>query len=166
MEVYGCLYYKAGTIPVLIGGGHDNVYRNNIFVDVPFAFHIDNRMEGWSRSSLDKGGIVEQRLNVVHYDRPPYATAYPLLPHYWENNPRVPRNNVISGNLFYKVGSLLRGKLAWGEWSNNYITSLNPGFKDPEDPIQGFRPDAAVYERINGFHPIPFAEIGCHLSLE
>lgn len=166
MEVYGCLYYKAGTIPVLIGGGHDNVYRNNIFVDVPFTFHIDNRMEGWGRSMLDKGGIAEQRLNLVGYDRPPYATAYPLLPHYWENHPRVPRNNIISGNLFYKVGSLLRGKLAWGEWSNNYITSLNPGFKDPEDPIQGFRPDAAVYERINGFHPIPFAEIGCHLSLE
>lgn len=30
-EVYGNIYYKAGSLPVLIGGGHNNHYRHNIF---------------------------------------------------------------------------------------------------------------------------------------
>lgn len=29
-EVYGNIYYKAGSLPVLIGGGHNNHYRHNI----------------------------------------------------------------------------------------------------------------------------------------
>lgn len=163
MEVFGCLYYKAGTIPVLIGGGHDNIYKNNIFVDVPQAFHIDNRMEGWSKATMDKGGIFEQRLNTVHYDQPPYVTAYPLLAGYWENNPRIPRGNQISSNLFFQVKRILNGQPAWAEWSNNYITNLNPGFKDPDDPIKGFLPDAAVYKYIYDFSPLPFEEMGCSL---
>lgn len=81
----------------LIGGGHDNIYKNNIFVDVPQAFHIDNRMEGWSKATMDKGGIFEQRLNTVHYDQPPYVTAYPLLAGYWKIIPvcRVATKSVV-----------------------------------------------------------------------
>ena len=112
---------------------------------------------------MDKGGIFEQRLNTVHYDQPPYVTAYPLLAGYWENNPRIPRGNLISGNLFFQVKRILNGQPAWAEWSNNYITNLNPGFKDPDDPIKGFLPDAAVYKYIYDFSPLPFEEMGCSL---
>lgn len=106
---------------------------------------------------------AEQRLNTVHYDQPPYVTAYPLLAGYWENNPRIPRGNLISSNLFFQVKRILNGQPAWAEWSNNYITNLNPGFKDPDDPIKGFLPDAAVYKYIYDFSPLPFEEMGCSL---
>lgn len=49
-EVYGNIYYKAGSLPVLIGGGHNNHYRHNIFIDSPVAIHIDARMQGWANS--------------------------------------------------------------------------------------------------------------------
>lgn len=106
---------------------------------------------------------AEQRLNTIHYDQPPYVTAYPLLAGYWENNPRIPRGNLISSNLFFQVKRILNGQPAWAEWSNNYITNLNPGFKDPDDPIKGFLPDAAVYKYIYDFSPLPFEEMGCSL---
>lgn len=163
MEVFGCVYYKAGTIPVLIGGGHDNVYRNNLFIDLPQAIHIDNRMEGWGRNMLDPGGIVDQRLRAVRHTEPPYAAAYPELARYWEGTPRVPRGNAFAGNLFYRVGRILNGSPAWADWSNNWITTDDPGFADPADPMKGFVPDARIYRMIDRFAPIPFERIGCKL---
>lgn len=163
MEVFGCLYYQAGSGPVLIGGGHDNIYRNNLFVDMPQAVHIDNRMEGWGRGMLDPGGIAEQRLDAVRYTEPPYATAYPELARYWEGTPRVPRGNVFEGNLFFRIGRILNGSTAWADWSDNWITTRNPGFVDPTDPLKGFVPDAPIYRMIRSFTPIPFERIGCRL---
>lgn len=57
-EVYGNIYYKAGSLPVLIGGGHNNHYRHNIFIDSPVAIHIDARMQGWGKFMIEKGAII------------------------------------------------------------------------------------------------------------
>lgn len=163
MEVYGCLYYKAGTLPVLIGGGHDNIYRNNIFVDMPLAVHIDNRMQNWAKFLQEKGGVIEQRLDAVGYDKGVYKDAYPILADYWKDDPSFPRNNVFSGNLFYKVKTLMVGDLSCAEWHNNYMAQKNPGFKDEKDLLKGLVDNAIVYQRINNFVPIPFDKIGCDL---
>lgn len=165
MEVFGCVYYKAGTMPVLIGGGHDNVYKNNIFVDMPLAFHIDNRMQNWSKSTLDKGGIFDQRLKTVKYNQPPYSDAYPSLVYYWENDPSFPRNNIIVGNLFYKVNELISGSLSYADWYNNYISSKNPGFRNEGNLLDGFIENAPIFDKINHFQPIPFDKIGCDFNL-
>ncbi|WP_294592422.1 right-handed parallel beta-helix repeat-containing protein [uncultured Rikenella sp.] len=165
MEVFGCVYFCSGTIPVLIGGGHDNIYRNNLFVDLPQAVHIDNRMETWGRGMLDPDGVVDQRLRAVRHTEPPYATAYPELARYWEGTPRVSRGNVFAGNLFYRVNKMLNGSPGWADWSNNWVTIENPGWVDPTDPMKGFVPDAAIYRMILGFMPIPFDRIGCKLPL-
>ena len=162
-EVFGCVYYKAGTLPVLIGGGHDHVYKNNIFVDMPLAFHIDNRMQNWSQFSIVKGGIFDTRLQAIHYNESPYKDAYPLLEHYWEGDPSFPRNNTIEGNLFYKIDKLLSGSLTYANWLNNYISADNPGFINEENPLEGFMKEADVYKKISHFLPIPFDEIGCDL---
>ena len=60
-EVYGNIYHKAGSLPVLIGGGHNNHYRHNIFIDSPVAIHIDARMQGWGKFMIEKGAIIDQR---------------------------------------------------------------------------------------------------------
>lgn len=164
MEVYGCIYYRAGTIPVLIGGGHDNVYKNNIFVDVPLAIHIDNRMQNWSKNSLDKDGIFDQRLRTIKYDQPPYSSAYPLLADYWKGDPSFPRNNLIAGNLFYKVKNLLSGSLSFANWYNNYMAQENPGFINEKNILEGFIENAPVFDRIEHFQPIPFDKIGFKLK--
>lgn len=164
-EVYGNIYYKAGSLPVLIGGGHDNVYRNNIFVDSPVAIHIDNRMQNWGKSMVDKGGIIDRRLEAVRYTEAPYSTAYPEIANYWEADPSYPRNNLIEGNLFYKIGNLMSGRTEWGEFSNNWITRTDPGFVDANDPLKGFKPDAPIYKMIKEFPHLPFEKIGCTLPI-
>lgn len=88
-EVYGNIYYKAGSLPVLIGGGHNNHYRHNIFIDSPVAIHIDARMQGWGKFMIEKGAIIDQRLQTVNYKNPPYSTVYPLLAEYWTMTPLI-----------------------------------------------------------------------------
>lgn len=162
-KVYGNVYHRAGSLPVLIGGGHDNTYTNNIFIESPVAIHIDNRMQGWGKGMVAKGGIMEQRLNVVKYNQPPYSTAYPELVNYWDEDPSYPKRNVINGNLFYKIGNVLNGQSQWGEFYGNWATNEDPGFVDCEDPLKGFKPNAMLFERIPGFQQIPFDKIGCTL---
>lgn len=162
-KVYGNIYYKAGSLPVLIGGGHDNHYQYNLFIDSPIAIHVDNRMQGWGKKMVEKGGVIDQRLNAVRYKEPPYSTAYPSLTHYWEGDAAYPKGNVIEGNLFYKVGNVLSGRTEWLELYNNWATNKDPGFVDPTDPLKGLRKDAKLYQMIQGFPQIPFEKIGCNL---
>lgn len=162
-EVYGNIYHKAGSLPVLIGGGHHNHYRHNIFIDSPVAIHIDARMQGWGKFMIEKGAILDQRLQTVNYKNPPYSTAYPLLTEYWDNDPSFPKGNVIEGNLFYKIGNVVRGRTEWLELYNNWTTNANPGFVDESNPLKGFKKDAPVFQKITGFPQLPFDEIGCNL---
>lgn len=53
-EVYGNIYCRAGSVPALIGGGHYNHYRNNIFMECPIAIHIDARMQKWGKFMIEK----------------------------------------------------------------------------------------------------------------
>ncbi len=162
-EVYGNVYHRAGSIPVLIGGGQDNHYYNNIFMESPIAFHIDNRLQNWAANMVARGGVFEQRLKAVDYQQPPYSTAYPHLPQYFKGNPAFPQRNKIERNLVYKIKNLINGQTQWGEFSNNWIANDNPGFVDEGDPLKGLKPNAALYEQIKGFEPIPFEKMGCTL---
>lgn len=163
-EVYGNIYLRAGSLPVLIGGGHDHHYHHNLFIDVPCGIHIDNRMQGWGTSMVARGGIIDQRLQAVKYDRPPYSTAYPELLGYWNENPAYPKRNRIDGNLFYKVTRLQSGESRWAEWWNNWVTDQDPGFIDIENPLKGFKADAEIFRKIAGFPELPFDRIGSTLK--
>lgn len=158
--VYGNIYYKAGSLPALIGGGHHIHYLYNIFMECPTAIHIDNRMENWGKGMVAPNGIIDQRLKQVNYQEPPYSTAYPELAKYWDENPAYPSHNVVEGNLFYRIGNVLHGRSEWSEFYNNWTTNDDPGFVCPEDPLQGFKADAALFQKIKGFPDIPFSKIG------
>jgi len=161
-EVYGNIYYKAGSMPALIGGGHHNQYKYNLFIESPVAIHIDARMQNWGQGMIAKGGIIDQRLQTVHYNKPPYSTAYPLLVNYWNSHPAYPQGNIIEGNLFYKIKNVIDGQTEWLELYNNWSTNTDPGFIDPNNPLKGFKEDALLFQRITDFPRIPFEKIGCN----
>lgn len=166
MTCIGNIYLRAGSFPILIGGGHDNKYINNIIIDSPIAMHIDNRLQNWGRSMLYPNGVFDQRLKAVNYTQPPYSTAYPELVNFWDEDPAMPKRNVVDGNLFVKVNDVLSGYTRWGEFFNNYATMQNPGFKDLENPLKGFENDAEVFRKITNFPNLPFDKIGCTLPVK
>jgi hypothetical protein len=161
MEVYGNIFYKPGNLPVLIGGGHDNPYTNNIFIDAELGIHIDNRNQNWSKFVLEEGGIYEKRLKLVNYNQPPYSAKYPQLVNYWENNPALPKRNPVSKNIFYNVEKVIDGDKDWLPFSDdNWIINENPGFVDEDNMNFELKEDAQVFVSVPGFEAIPFSKIG------
>lgn len=127
MEVFGNIFFKAGTIPILIGGGQDISYKNNLFIDSPLGIHIDNRFQNWSKNSLDKDGVIDKRLKAVKFDQPPYATKYPELVNYWKDNPAIPKRLVFDSNIFVRVKTSRKGDDSWFIWSeNNKVSDIYP----------------------------------------
>lgn len=99
------IFYQAGKYAALIGGGSDNHYRNNIFINGQFAIHVDNRLQNWSKSLIAPGGLFEHRLKEVHYESDPYHTAYPFMTDYLPND-SLPKRNKVEGNLLIGIGKL------------------------------------------------------------
>jgi hypothetical protein len=161
MEVFGNVFYKPGKMPVLIGGGHDNPYTNNIFIDAELAIHVDNRNQGWSKNILKKGGIYDERLKMVDFQNPPYSTKYPNLANYWNDNPALPKRNPCSKNIFYNINKIVDGKKEWLPFlDDNWITNENPGFVNEEELNFELNIDAKAFEAIPGFETIPFSKMG------
>ncbi len=161
MEVFGNIFYKPGKIPVLIGGGHDNPYTNNIFIDADLGIHVDNRNQNWSSATITKGGIYDQRLKMVDYHNPPYSTKYPHLKEYWDDNPSLPKRNTVSKNIFYKVKRIFDGNKEWMPFlDDNWITDEDPGFVNEKEMNFKLKKSAKVFIEIPGFKNIPFEKIG------
>lgn len=162
-EVYGNIYHNAGSLPVLIGGGHYNHYHHNLFIDSPCAIHLDNRMQNWGTGMVSPDGIIDQRLKKVRHTEPPYSEAYPKLINYWQEDPAYPHGNLIESNLFYRIGNVVHGETQWAEFRNNWITNEDPGFVNPDNPLEGFKTDANLFKYIPGFPQLPFDKIGSKL---
>jgi len=162
MEVTGNIFYLAGRYSVLIGGGSDNVYRNNIFIESSTAFHLDNRLMGWAKANVDKDGIFQKRLEAVNYKQAPYAVAYPKLKNYFEDSPALPKRNFIENNVFVNVKQMHNGTPQWSYVGNNYFTCDESIFVDYEQMDFSLRSSADVFKILPGFKQIPFNEIGPH----
>ena len=159
MEVTGNIFYLAGIRSVLIGGGSDNVYRNNIFIECSMAFHLDNRLMGWAKANLDKDGIFQKRLEAVNYKQAPYATAYPKLKNYFEDTPALPKRNFIENNLFVNVKMIHNGSAQWSNIGKNYISFDDPCFEYSKNEFS-LKPSSDVFKIMPGFKAIPFHKIG------
>ncbi|SMO40314.1 right-handed parallel beta-helix repeat-containing protein [Solitalea koreensis] len=160
MEVTGNVFYKAGSRNIMIGGGNDNVYRNNIFIDCPLAFHLDNRLMGWAKGFVAKDGLYEKRLKAVNYQQAPYSERYPSISNYFKDNPGLPKRNFIEGNVFVNVKSLHNGKPEWSYIGKNFILNSDPGFVDYEKMNFELLPTSEVYKQLPEFVNIPFSQIG------
>jgi hypothetical protein len=85
---------------VFIGGGHDHTVRRNIIVSSARAFHVDDR--GVSRKYVATDRRLRGDLDSVPYTESPWRERYPALLGILDQDPSVPRGNVLTGN--YSVG--------------------------------------------------------------
>ena len=99
-SIIGNVFYKV-TRAAMIGGGRDNEIVNNIFVDCVPAIHVDARGIGWANRYIVPGGgwRMQEKLAALPYQNPPW-TKYPHLANILEDDPYLPKYNVIVRNLF------------------------------------------------------------------
>jgi hypothetical protein len=161
MSVYGNVFYKPGNVAVMIGGGNDISYRNNIFIDAPIAFHIDNRLQNWGKEEfIDNNGVYNKRLSEVSIDKLPYSDAYPNLAKYWSDNLGFPKRNIIENNLFVKVSQIHNGSPEWVKMENNLVFNSDPGFESFSRMNFKLKNDSEVFTKLSDFENIPFEKMG------
>jgi len=69
------------TIGVLVGGGRDNVIRNNIFVNNRSSIAVDARGVTWQKSeTMDRNWTLWKNLLRMPVDSPAYRKKYPIWP--------------------------------------------------------------------------------------
>ena len=147
-----------------ICGGHQNVVTGNLVFDCNrFGLYIDAR--GVARG-YDLKSRHFQKLSALPFQQPPWSERYPLLAHLPETDPRIPRDNKMTGNVIarcpkaeYRNGkaeelqfSVVEGNLDLGKSSPGFVDEVHNDFR--------LRPDAVVFERLPGFKPLPFDQMG------
>ena len=145
-----------------IGGGHDNVVRHNLVIACERGLHLDARglSRGYDKDRTLLGGLV-----AVPYQKSPWAERYPSLLGVLERHPEKPFGNRVTGNAVVACGQpfhFAKAKdLADSRIDGNVAFGLSEaGLTDPARADFSLRPDSAVFAKIPGFPPIPFAEIG------
>lgn len=154
---------------VFIGGGDDNTVTNNVFLDCRKAAHLDHRGMGWQKQATDDpNGELRSRLRAMPYTNELWRTRYPALAGILDDEPNVPKRNVVAGNIS-----------AGGTWddiepsirahqtvTNNLVFDNEPGWvrlvkgEDGRPRRLEFKDSAAVTSV--GFVPIPLEKMGVY----
>jgi hypothetical protein len=161
VQVYGNVLYRIPRAN-LFGGGRDNIMENNIIVDSKIPVHIDNRAMNWANYHVDT--TMKQGLNAVPYKLEPWASRYPALVNIWEDEPAVPKGNVVRRNLMVRCGEMHLAPEArkYGTFEHNLRLDEDPGFVDPQRLDFRLKDDSRVYREIPGFEKLPLEKIGLY----
>ncbi len=156
--VFANIVYKSGR-GTLIGGGRDNIFNNNIFIDCKKSVSIDARAAGWGGKHLSS---MTEKMVALNYRQPPYSIRYPELFNILERNQAMPEGNSLINNI--SVG----GK--WLEMKNgltdktvriegNFVDK-DPGFVDRANSNFQLMADSPAFKL--GFQQIPMEKIGLY----
>lgn len=143
-------------------GGHDNRADNNVFIDCRRALGSAPWGDQLWKETVQGGHDCHwQRLLLEEVDitRAPYTNRYPELVGFMDPQPGQTRVNRARNNLLVRCGEASSGnwQSAPGE---QWATDTDPGFVDASNGDLRLRPDAAVFQHLPGFQPIPFEKIG------
>lgn len=162
----GNVMYRMGT-GAAIGGGHDNILRNNLAIDCPGGFGVDARGVG-RKYDQDSGMLRDyKKLNPVN---PPWSTRFPTLPGLLQNNPGLPNGCVLERNVVIGTDKKaeLRGKPEHFKVvtlkDNAALSMEDMAFADAEKMDFRIGASAAVFKKVPGFEAIPFEKIGLQLD--
>lgn len=163
--IFGNIFYRISFCGAFVGGGHDNVVENNIFVECGrAAYHVDYRGQRITETPGDTWNLRE-RIQRVNYDRPPWSTKYPSLAAIFKNGyeaAKWPSGNRLVRNIGFKNKAWIhrypKGVEERVEQRDNIIDA-DPLFVDASARDLRLRPESPAL-KITGFKPIPFEKIG------
>lgn len=113
-----------------VGGGRDNIVRNNVCKNVGTCMHLDNRGLNWQHDSCVinatwTGRLVQELFNVK-YTQPPYSTAFPEIVDTLNRHPCTPVNVSFVGNFGCNVTQMIDAKQSdLAAWYDTYADNTN-----------------------------------------
>ncbi len=158
---FGNVISKTGRA-FLLGGGRDNIIRNNIIVDCPTPIHIDNRGIATAGTQDENWTTAANDLKSMPYTAEPWKSRYPYLLDYFDNLPGYPLRNVVEENLIVRGGGMYLAKEVsdHGSIRNNFVTADDPGFVDAAHLNYLLKTNANVFKQLPGFKPLPVDRMG------
>jgi len=158
--ICGNVFYKAGRA-AFIGGGRDNLVENNIFVECDASVHVDARALGWMRDAVKPDGVMMANLKKMPYQDPLWRERYPTLADILDDEPAVPKGNVVARNISWggKWLDVEDAAMPHVRFEDNLVDE-DPHFLDPANMDFRLRDDSPAYAL--GFKPIPIEQIGVY----
>jgi hypothetical protein len=103
--VFGNVFYQAGRA-AFIGGGRDNRIQNNLFIECEPSVQIDGRGLSWANHHFDMdhshyASTLRDFMAAAKVDQPPYSVRYPQLKTLYDDEPKVPKYNIVENNLSF-----------------------------------------------------------------
>ncbi|MBP3917757.1 MAG: right-handed parallel beta-helix repeat-containing protein [Clostridia bacterium] len=177
---YGNLLIHVKKYSVLIGGGRECVFENNVIIDSGIsAIHYDDRNrdgfvhDGWARAAVNQPDAAHwQHLNAVPFREEPWKSKYPLLSCVKTSFDTDPDDKDFPINPAYssiKNNVIIApcGKLAMiadsvYTYSNVEESLVYPSTEEAmwDETLGNFLPDSPVYRVLPEFKSIPVKEIG------
>lgn len=158
-EIHGNLLYRV-SLGFLLGGGRDILSTNNVFVDCPRAISLDARAIGWAAPYL---GDVFAGLAAMPYREEPWASRYPELVHILDDEPALPKGNVIARNIVWRGGGIwIEAGARPGLRMESNLEQEDPQFADEGRLDFRLRADSPALKL--GFEPLPVERIGLQRS--
>ena len=163
--------------------------ENNLFIDCPQAFHMDARYApgNWAAQygdpRLDQA-LKTGLLNGVRFQEPPYSTSFPKLATMLEDEPSVPKGNILRGNIFWRGDGQNLRRMDWEkppeskayrqeDWCYHVqrsvydlvtieknLVDIDPKLVDEKSGNFQLRDDSPAWKM--GFKRIPFETIGLY----
>ncbi|MHB8899133.1 MAG: right-handed parallel beta-helix repeat-containing protein, partial [Thermoguttaceae bacterium] len=97
--VIGNIVYRCGNRGVMLGGGRDNSFRGNVFIDQPIGIHVDARgPKGIVLDRPDSWNLLA-KCQALDYQSPLWKERYPRLARTMDEDPLLPMGNLMHGNL-------------------------------------------------------------------
>jgi hypothetical protein len=156
-RIAGNVFYQVPRA-AFIGGGRDSLIENNIFADCKPAVHIDARALGWAAAGVE---TLKKRLKEMPYEKEPWRSRYPQLLTYLDDEPAVPKGNVVARNVCWggKWDEVEKKAQPHVRFADNLL-GTDPLFVDAAAGDFQLRDDSPAWKL--GFKRIPIEKIGLY----
>lgn len=112
------------NLGIMIGGGRDHVFENNIIADCENGLFFDARGVGWAAYHAAKGGQAYNTIGKMPYKKSPWKDRYPELVTILDKPEELgkPMNNTVKNNILYKcMSNMVANEFKeYGIYENNF----------------------------------------------
>ncbi|WP_248927610.1 X2-like carbohydrate binding domain-containing protein [Paenibacillus hamazuiensis] len=162
VEMRGNVFYKIGKQAFKLANGRENTVENNIVIDTGTSIGFMTR----DYKPGEKNYIsLMSKFDQVPYQSDIWAQRYPTLPDILNDEPLLPKRNVVRSNAIVNSGAIsgdVSRNMELGTFANNatFASKDGLGFNDPAGGNFGLKSDSVLFTQIPGFQNIPFEQIG------
>lgn len=162
----GNIVFNGGKHGVMLGGGRDNTFRGNIFINMPVGIHVDARGPNAIVFNREDSWNLLAKCEKLDYLSPLWRKRYPRLARTMAEDPLQPLGNVLHENILIgckKPFELQNGTdKKWLDRANNPERELAdfPGLVGEGSPARlNLSKLPEIWQKVPGFEPIPIEKI-------